>query len=68
MGPKCLLDSISMSKAPVLLLVTMIGLVSLLYSLDSAGHYRPFRVLLCKNGNDCQDNRRHMPLQTSHML
>ena len=40
MGSKCLRDSISMSKTPVLLLMTMTGLFFLWkYSLDSAGHY-----------------------------
>ena len=69
MGPKCLLDSISMSKVPVLLLMTMIGLFCLwMYSLDSASHYRSFRVPIGKNGIDCQDNCRRMPFQTSHLL
>ena len=69
MDPKCLLDCISMSKAPVLILTTMIGLFCLwMYSLDSAGQYRPCRVPIGKNGIGCQDNRRHMPFQTSHLL
>ena len=69
MGPKCLLDSISMSKVPVLLLMTMTGLFCLwMYSLYSGGHCRSFRVWIGKNGLDCQDNGHHMPFQMSHLL
>ena len=70
MGPKCLLDSIGMSNVESTCVVVddNFGLFCLwMYSLDSVGHFRSFRVPIGKNGIDWQDNRRHMPFQTSHL-
>ena len=56
MGPKRLLDSISMSKAPVSELLIMIGLFCLwMYSLDAAGHFRSSNVPISKICIDCQE-------------